>query len=208
MDVAPPRASELFEDVPEGVWYESAVSWMILHEVTQGCSPTLFCPDEKLTRQQFVTFLWRAAGKPSGEYTGSEAFSDVEEGVYSDRAIGWAVAEEITLGCTQGSFGTEDWRFCPQQPVTRGQMATLLYRHTEADYVGAPPSYTDVAPDSFYTPSVSWLTDFQVVPGCHPTRFCPERPATRAEAALFINGVAIRPHIWGEGNTSFIPAPG
>ena len=87
-------------------------------------------------------------------------------------------------------------------------MATLLYRHTEADYTGAPPHYTDVEPDSYYATSISWLTDFDVVPGCGRRLFCPNRAATRAEAALFINGVAIRPHIWGEGNTSFIPAPG
>lgn len=198
----------MFEDVPEGVWYESAVTWMILHEVTQGCAPTRFCPEQNLTRQQFVTFLWRAAGQPAGKYTGAEAFADVEDGVYSDRAIGWGVSQEITLGCTQGSFGDEDWQFCPKQEVTRGQMATLLYRHTEADYLGSPPHYTDVEPDSYYAASISWLTDFNVVPGCGPRLFCPNRAATRAEAALFINGVAIRPHIWGEGNTSFIPAPG
>ena len=86
-------------------------------------------------------------------------------------------------------------------------MATLVYRHVEADYIGAAPPYTDVEPDKFYTPSIAWLTDFGVVPGCGPTLFCPNRNATRAEAALFINGVAIRPHIWGPGNTSFIPQP-
>ena len=86
-------------------------------------------------------------------------------------------------------------------------MATLLYRHVEADYQGAAPPYTDVEPDRFYTPSIAWLTDFQAVPECGPQSFCPNRNATRAEAALFINGVAIRLHIWGKGNTSFIPQP-
>ena len=65
-------------------------------------------------------------------------------------------------------------------------MATLLYRHTEADYQGAAPPYTDVEPDQFYAPSIAWLTDFGVVPGCAPNLFCPNRPATRAEAAQFI----------------------
>ena len=84
-------------------------------------------------------------------------------------------------------------------------MATLLYRHVEANYVGASLAFTDVEPNSFYATGVAWLTDFQVIPGCGSNQFCPNRPATRAEAALFINGVAIRPHLWGEGNTSFIP---
>ncbi len=206
-DELPPTASELFEDIDPGVWYEQAVSWMILHDVTSGCTTNLFCPDQNLTRQQFVTFLWRAAGKPTATYQGSEAFTDVAEGIYSDQAIGWAVSNGITMGCTPGPFGDPDWQFCPTQHVTRGQMATLLYRHTEADYLGAAPPYTDVAPDAFYAASITWLTDFQAVPGCGPNLFCPNRNATRSEAALFINAVAIRPHIWGEDNTSFIPQP-
>jgi hypothetical protein len=203
-DELPPGAAELFEDVTAGVRYESALSWMVLHRITLGCAPTRFCPDQNLTREQFVTFLWRAAGRPVSDFSGSEAFADVAEGVYSDQAIGWAVSNRITLGCTAGAFGDADWRFCPSDPVTRGQMATLLHRHTEADHTGQSSVYTDVTPDDYYSEAVIWLTDFGVVPGCDPTRFCPHRDATRAEAALFIHGVAIRPHIWGEGNNAFI----
>ena len=180
---------------------------MILHRVTSGCTITMFCPENNLTRQQFVTFLWRAAGRPTPTYLGSEAFSDVTEGIYSDPAIGWAVSNGVTVGCTPGDCGDPGWRFCPTQHVTRGQMSTLLYRHVEADYPGATPSYTDVEPQAYYAASIAWLTDFHVVSGCGPNLFCPNRDATRAEAAVFINGVAIRPHIWGPGNTSFIPQP-
>ena len=190
-----------------GAWYEAAVTWMITNQVTSGCAPTRFCPKENLTRQQFVTFLWRAAGRPTPQFSGSRAFVDVTEGVYSDQAIGWAVSNKITLGCTPGAFGDTDWRFCPTDQVTRGQMAALLYRHTEATYIGSPPFYTDVEPEDFYAAGITWLTDFNVVPGCGLKVFCPDRPATRAEAALFINGVAIRPHIWGQDNTAFTPTP-
>ena len=206
-DVAPVNASELFEDVEAGVWYEQAVSWMILHRVTSGCATTLFCPEANLSRRQFVTFLWRAAGRPAAPYLGSEVFGDVTEGGYAEQSIGWAVANGVTAGCTPGEFGDPDWMFCPTQDVTRGQMATLLYRHVEAGYQGGAPPYSDVEPDRYYAPGISWLTDFEVVPGCGPGLFCPDRAATRAEAAVFINGVAIRPHIWGLGNTSFIPQP-
>ena len=177
--------------------------WFILHRITWGCAPTLFCPDASLTHQQFVTFLWRAAGQPTPTFRGSGAFADIPEGVYSDKAIGWAVSN----GVTPGEFGASGWRFCPTQPVTRGQMATLLYRHVQADYHGAIPPYTDVQADSFYLPGIAWLSDFQVVVGCGSGQFCPDRHATWAEAALFINGVAIRPHIWGPGNAAFIPQP-
>ena len=167
----------------------------------------MFCPDASLTRQQFVTFLWKAAGQPAPPYLGSEAFTDIQKGGYAEQSIGWAVAEGITKGCTPGEHGNPGWEFCPTQPVTRGQMATLLYRHTEADYIGKVPSHADITSDDFYAVSAAWLNDFRVVTGCQPNMFCPNRNATRAEAALFINGVAIRPHIWGEGNANFIPQP-
>ena len=207
VEEAPLSASERFSDIPAGQGLDEAVSWMILHDVTSGCAPELFCPQANLTRQQFVTFLWRAAGRPTAAYLGSEAFTDVRPGVYAEQSIGWAVGNNITQGCTPGAFGTSDWRFCPRQTVTRGQMATLLYRHVETDYQGAIPSHADIATDDFYAVSVAWLNDFGVIPGCDPNLFCPNRPATRAEAARFIHGVAIRPHIWGAGNTSFIPQP-
>ena len=204
-DSPPPSASEVFTDVPAGSWFESAVNWMLLHDITRGCAATLFCPRAELTRQQFVTLLWRVAGQPAPVSLGSEVFSDVSEGVFSDRAIGWAVANDVTRGCTAGTLGDADWRFCPTQPVTRGQMAALLYRHTEADYVGQSLAYRDVEAGDFFAVAVAWLTDFEVVGGCEAGLFCPDRNATRAEAAVFINGVAIRPHIWGEGNTALLP---
>ena len=164
-DVPPPSASEVFTDVPAGSWFESAVNWMLLHDITRGCAATLFCPRAELTRQQFVTLLWRVAGQPAPVSLGSEVFSDVSEGVFSDRAIGWAVANDVTRGCTAGTFGDADWRFCPTQPVTRGQMAALLYRHTGADYVGQNLAYRDVEAGDFFAVAVAWLTDFEVVGG-------------------------------------------
>lgn len=201
-----PTASDIFDDLAAGIWYETAVTWMIQHDITRGCAPKMFCPKNNLTRQQFVTFLWRAAGRPTPTYSGSQAFADVPEGVYSDQAIGWAVSKGVTVGCTEGDFGDPDWKFCPDQPVTRAQMAVLLYRHLEADYIGQITVFTDVSSDSYYAQAVAWMRDFQIISGgCAPKLFCPDRPATRAEAAGFISGVAIRPHTWGTGNTSFIP---
>lgn len=203
-DAESTQASEVFDDIPAGAWYESAVSWMIRHEVTSGCTPVSFCPDQTLTRQQFVTFLWRAAGRPAPASPGSATFGDVTQGVYSDQAIGWAVAEGITRGCTPGGLEGADWSFCPQHPVTRGQMATLLYRHVQSPYAGQSSIYADIEPHSYYSTPVAWLTDFQVVPGCEATLFCPNRDSTRSEAALFINAVAIRPHLWGPDGSPLI----
>ncbi len=204
-DPEPQRASDLFDDVPPEAWYEPAVTWMANHNITKGCAVRLFCPDQDLTRQQFVTFLWRAAGEPPATHLGSEAFADVHQGAYSDEAIGWAISGEVIEGCTPGTLGDQDWNFCPQQPVTRGHLATLLYRHVEADYIGQTAPYTDVAPDSDYANSVAWIHDLEIATECDTDLFCPDRNATRAEAAAFINGVAARPRAWGPGNNSFPP---
>ena len=115
----PPPASEVFDDVTMGIWYESAVTWMIHYRITAGCTVTRFCPERNLTRQEFVTFLWRAADRPTPRYPGSEAFSDVKQGIYADQAIGWAASNGVTAGCTQGEFGDPSWQFCPEQHVTR-----------------------------------------------------------------------------------------
>ncbi|MEM9466033.1 MAG: SpoIID/LytB domain-containing protein [Actinomycetota bacterium] len=64
---APP--SDQFDDVEAGRFYTDAVSWMVLHEITAGTSPTTFEPEAELTRGQLATFIWRLAGKP-------EAFAD------------------------------------------------------------------------------------------------------------------------------------
>ena len=204
-DAEPQRASDVFDDVPPEAWYEPAVTWMANHNITKGCAVRQFCPDRDLTRQQFVTFLWRAAGEPPATHLGSEAFADVHEGAYSDEAIGWAISGEVIEGCTPGTLGDQDWNFCPQQPVTRGHLATLLYRHVEADYIGQTAPYTDVAPDSDYANSVAWIHDLEIAAGCDTDLFCPDRNATRAEAAALMNGVAARPRAWGPGNNSFPP---
>ena len=101
-----PGAFGVFEDVPAGACYESALEWMILYQITAGCTPTMFCPEQNVTRQQFVTFLWRAAGRPAAPSLGSQAFGDVREGGYAEESIGWAVANGVTKGCTPVSSET------------------------------------------------------------------------------------------------------
>jgi hypothetical protein len=119
----------MFEDLDTGVWYESAVSWMMLHDVASGCTTSLFCPDASLTRQQFVTFLWRAAGRSAALYLRSGAFAD-------GRQIGWAVANGVTRGVSPENVGIRTLQFCVERSVTGEEMTTSLYRHTEADYSG------------------------------------------------------------------------
>ena len=92
--------------------------------ITKGCNPPTndeYCPDEKLTRAQMATFLVRSFGLAAG--AGSDRFVDDDGNIHED-AIDALAASDITRGCNPP---TND-RFCPDQPITRGQMAAFIYR--------------------------------------------------------------------------------
>ena len=110
-----------FADVGEGVWWAPFVERLAALEVTAGCAvdPLRFCPDDSVTRAQMASFLTRAFGLKPGPPAG---FEDVAGGVHSG-SIEALAAAGITAGC-----GVDPLRFCPDEPVTRGQMATFIAR--------------------------------------------------------------------------------
>ena len=80
-----------------------------------------------MTRAQFVTFLWRATGEPSPSQPGSLVFNDVKADSFANAAIGWAAHTGVTTGCNRAT-DPGGARFCPDDTVTRAQVATLIYR--------------------------------------------------------------------------------
>ena len=111
----------LFADVAEGSYCHDSVLWAYYTEpqITKGMDETHFAPDEACTRAQVVTFLWRAKGCPAPK-TAVPPFADVTGGYY-EKAVAWAVETGITKG-------TDETHFAPDQPCTRGQIVTFLYR--------------------------------------------------------------------------------
>ena len=197
-------ASDTFEDIADGAHYESAVAWMIRHGITTGCNrePALFCPDSDLTRAQFVTFLWRASGKPEASIAGSEVFGDVAAGHFADEAIGWAKEADVTTGCAQATETSES-RFCIDSPVTRGQIATFLHRFVEEPESTFDHGFTDVDQGRYFSESVAWTAEHMFVDGCSSSGFCPDENADRATAAVFIHGVATNPGSWANQTSDF-----
>ena len=199
---AQPDASEVFDDVARGAYFEPAVTWMIANNVTAGCANGLFCPDDDVTRAQFVTLLWRAAGRPAPQQHGSEIFNDTDAGSYADQAIGWAAQTGITTGCNS-TTGDEPLRFCPNGAITRAQASTMLHR-----MVGSPPSthpadFDDIAPDAYYATAVAWMQQHAITSGCTADTFCPHAVSTRAHAAAFIHRTATTPQSWAPQTTPF-----
>ncbi len=113
-----------FDDVEEGAFFETPVRWMVENDITTGTAPGMFAPFEDLTRAQFVTFLWRAAGRPTA--MNPHEFIDVAEATFAEAAISWAVEAEITNGTAPGVFA-------PDEPATRGQIAAFLRRFGDLD---------------------------------------------------------------------------
>ncbi len=82
--------AQAFTDVSKQDYFYDAVNWAVEKEITSGVSKDAFAPERDCTRADFVTFLWRAAGKPVVNYAMS--FSDVKESSYYAEAVRWAAS--------------------------------------------------------------------------------------------------------------------
>lgn len=106
-------------DVAGDAYYAEAVRWALSEGITTGTSDHTFSPDAVCTREQAVTFLYRAAGSPA--VSGESAFEDVGADAYYARAVAWAAQNGVTNGISQALFGTGS-------DCTRAQIVTFLYR--------------------------------------------------------------------------------
>jgi uncharacterized repeat protein (TIGR01451 family) len=124
---APPEPTgTVFSDVPLSHFFASWIEGLAAAGITGGCgaAPPRYCPEASVTRGQMAVFLLRArhgAGYQPPEATGM--FADVPTDHTFARWIEQLAREGITGGC-----GTNPARYCPDSPVTRGQMAVFLVR--------------------------------------------------------------------------------
>ena len=153
--------------------------------ITVGCSqePLRFCPDRAVTRAQMASFLARAFDLVKVEQL-SAGFADVDPASVHADSIEALFASGITVGCSQ-----EPLRFCPDQAVTRAQMASFLARAfdlVEVEQLSA--GFADVDPASVHADSIEALFASGITVGCsqEPLRFCPDRAVTRAQMASFL----------------------
>ena len=108
-----------FTDVSADCYYAKAVAWAVENGITGGTGNNKFSPDATCTREQAVTFLYRASGSPA--VTGGSAFTDVAADAYYANAVVWAEQTNITGGIGGNLFGSG-------HDCTRGQIVTFLYR--------------------------------------------------------------------------------
>ena len=115
-----PNATMPFTDVPSSSYYYNAVLWATTQGITDGTDSTHFSPNQTVTRAQAVTMLWRADG--SKKPAGASGFADVPAGSYYADAVAWAKEQGITTG-------KDATHFAPNDPCTRAQIVTFLYRY-------------------------------------------------------------------------------
>ena len=149
LDESPARRPARFADVDPDAWWAPYVEKLSQLRITLGCAngPARYCPHEPVTRSQMASFLVRAFDLEPAPYA---AFDDTL-GHTNEADISSLAAAGITAGCS-----TEPARYCPDEAVTRGQMATFLARALEL--VPRPDTPVDTRPrDRFTAVSVGGL---------------------------------------------------
>lgn len=119
-----------FVDVAPDAWNAQAIAFLAAEGITRGIDADRFGGNRPITRAQMATFLWRLQGSPIAPKAG--AASDVADDNVHAPAIAWLAAEGITTG-------VDGDRFAPGNPVTRGQMAALLWRSAGQPALHEPP---------------------------------------------------------------------
>lgn len=178
-----------FTDVTENDWFFDAVNQAFELGLMNGMGDGIFAPQEKVTRGMFTTILYRIAGEP--ETAANTVFTDVAAEKYYANAIAWASENGIVNGMTE----TEFW---PDSPITREQMATVLFRYAEktgkdvsvAEGANAA-SFTDAEDIKEYAvEAIDWACSVGLMQGYPEGTFIPQNTATRAEAAtVFVRGL-------------------
>ena len=175
-----------FEDVSSSAWYYNAVKYVYNNNIIKGYNNTKFGPNDKITRGQFVTVLYRMEGEPS--ISGKTKFKDVQDtSKFYYKAVKWAEDKKVISGYDNGNFGPED-------KITREQLAVILYKY--AKYKRKDVSATNNLSEFADTNKISnwailqvkWAVGAGVITGNNvtPPTLNPKGYATRAEASAMI----------------------
>lgn len=167
-----------FADIHKNDWFYDSVKYAYENDLMKGVSNTEFAPQNDITRAMFVTVLYRIENEPQAD---SCDFTDVERGSYYEKAVAWANATGIVSGVSKD-------RFAPNDPITREQMAAIIYRYaTFKGYditTSGSTAYTDNSDISDYAnDAVIWAAEKSIMTGNTDGSFAPKANTTRAQAA-------------------------
>ncbi|MCC6368193.1 MAG: S-layer homology domain-containing protein [Bryobacterales bacterium] len=176
---------QLFSDVLPAHPFYDYISLLKLDNVSQGCGGTNYCPEDNMSRKEMAAFIIRSLLGESFSYSPTPYFTDVPV-THSHFAYIQKLKElGITGGCTAASY-------CPEDPVTRGQMAAFLVRArlgiTSAGTFPYPadPLFNDVGPSNIFFPYIQKMREMGITNGCTNTAYCDNDPNTRGQMSVFI----------------------
>ena len=181
--------SERFTDISKDDWCLDAVRWAVDNDLMCGVSEKEFAPDDTATRAMAVTILWRMADTPAA--TAKVLFTDIKDDAWYAGAVAWAVSEGIVNGSGENEFS-------PDTPVTREQLAAVLYRYAQTigrGFTGAwafPLNFSDAASVSEYAyEPLCWMTMKNIITGMDDGTLAPKENATRARIAAIFKRFAV-----------------
>lgn len=180
---------DTFTDVAYNHWASYYIETLYRNSITSGCatSPLQYCPNKNVTRAELAVFLLR--GMHGSSYTPpavgtSTGFSDVPTSHWAAVWIKQLAVEGVTGGCGGG-------KFCPNNYVTRAEMAVFLLRGAHGSSyappaVGSSTGFSDVPTTHWAAAWIKQLAAEGVTSGCGGGKYCPNSLVTRAEMAVFI----------------------
>ncbi len=181
-----------FADVCPGYWAEDYIYAIFNAGITQGCSqnPLKYCPQEPVTRDQMAAFIVRAVeGEPPANYCGN--------GFALFGCIAWHLGSvNISNACLNWGLqqGCGGGNYCPNDTVTRDQMAAFLVRAVEgeppANYCATGSPFSDVSPASWFCKYIKRLSELGITKGCGGGNYCPnDHCHPRPDGRLFSKGI-------------------
>ena len=170
-----------FSDVSRDSWYREAVDFVYDRGLMGGTSSTSFEPNTTTSRGMIVTILWRLEGRP--EVSGEVTYEDVADTAYYAEAVQWASSTDIASGYGRGQFGPDD-------PITREQLAAMLYRYAGTPKIEDAVDRTDFADagqvSSYAEDAIAWAVSEGLIAGTDERLLDPQGSATRAQAAVIL----------------------
>lgn len=173
-----------FTDVQKSDWFYESVSYAVEHGLMNGVSATEFAPNDETSRAMLVTILWRLSGSPAVDL--AMTFTDVVAEQWYTEAIRWAAGTGIMQGYSKTTFGIND-------PVTREQMAVILYRYAKANGVQIWDTETELNlfrdADTISTWAVEgmrWAVYTELLRGVGDNTLAPNGNASRAQTATIL----------------------
>ena len=166
-----------FWDLMLGTTHTRSIMQVAEQGIAGGFSDGSFRPGLAVTRAQMATFVQRATGLPSGALP--SPFRDVPSSATHAAAISAVAAAQIAGGFPDGTYR-------PEQPVTRGQMATFLRRATSLSAATGATPFTDVPADHVHAASIAAVYEAGIAAGVSSTSYRPNAPVTRGQMATFL----------------------